>query len=180
MDSGAPTLPGPRPPLLDSDSSPSKGAPSPSLNASANSAPVVVDTVAIGLTRGTVSGGGDIEINGAIPLVTTATGALATEVATAATDAGITTAEAGAASPTGTTTVDAWDGGDAQGTGAVVMGFTMVAVGTALLTLPPAPPATLPPVRAFGNENTPTDAMNFRAFKTRSGKGVRRRIDVED
>lgn len=155
MDSGAPTLPGPHP-SLDSDSNPSKGVPSPSLNVSANIAPE--DEDAIGLTRGIVSGVGDIEINGATPLVT-AEGAPAIDVATAA-GAGITAEGAeGGVSTAGTTTA-AWEGGDAQGTGAV-MGFTMVAEGTVLL---PAPPATLPPVIALGNENTPTDAMDFRAF----------------
>lgn len=158
MDSGAPTLPGPSPPL-DSDSNPSKGAPSPSLYVSANIAPE--DEDAIDLARGIVSGVGDIEINGATPLVT-AEGALAIEVATAA-GAGITADGAEAGVSTAGTTTAIWEGGDAQGTGAV-MGFTMVAEGTVLLVLLPAPPATLPPVIALGNENTPTDAMDLRAF----------------
>lgn len=159
MDSGVPMLPDPRPPL-DSDSNPSKGAPSPSLNVSANIAPEGED--AIGLTRGIVSGVGDIEINGATPLVT-AEGAPAIDVTTA-TGAGITTADgADAGVSTAGRTTAAWEGGDAQGTGAV-MGFTIVAEGTVLLVLLPAPPATLPPVIALGNENTPTDAMDFRAF----------------
>lgn len=174
MDSGAPTLSGPRPPL-DSDSNPSKGAPSPpSLNVSANNAPEEED--ATGLASGIVSGVGDIEINGATPLVT-AEGALAIEVATTA-GAGITADGAEVGASTAGTTAAAWEGGDAQGTGAV-MGLTMVAEGTVLLVVLPAPPATLPPVMALGNENTPTDAMDFLELPTRTGE-VYDGFDVDD
>lgn len=177
MDSGAPTLSGPRPPL-DSDSNPSKAAPSPpSLNVSANNAPEEDD--AIGLARGIVSGVGDIEINGATPLVTTVEGVgPAIEVATAA-GAGITAGGAEVGASTAGTTTAAWEGGDAQGTGAAVMGLTMVAEGTVLLVVLPAPPATLPPVMALGNENTPTDAMDFRELATRRGE-VYDGFDVDD
>lgn len=69
IDSGTPTLPGPRPPFV-SDSSPSKGARSLSLNASENIVPAVGT---IGFTNGIESGVGDMEISGATPLVTTET-----------------------------------------------------------------------------------------------------------
>lgn len=157
MDSGAPTLPGPRPPL-DSDSNPSKEAPSVSLNDSPKIAPEDEDATGL-TTRGIASGVGDIDINGATPLVTTEC-APAIEVVTSAC-AGIA-ADATGMSTAGTRAV-ACKGGDAQGAGAVT-GFTMAAEGTVLLVLLPAPPATLPPVIALGNENTPTDAMDFRAF----------------
>lgn len=159
MDSGAPTLPGPRPPLV-SDSNPSNAARSLSLNASENIAPA---EETFGLVKGIASGVGDMEINGATPLATTGMIPVVEDgtigVASAVDDGGGTRA-----STAGTT--DAWEGGGGVGTD-VVMGFTIDVEGTVLLLVLPAPAATLPPVIALGNENTPTDAMKFRAVNSR-------------
>lgn len=157
IDSGAPTLPGPRPPLV-SGSNPSKGARSLSLNASANIVPAVG---AIGFTKDIDSGVGDMEINGATPLVTTGTVPTVddgTPETGAAVDDGVAMGE----STAGTTVT--WDGGDAEVID-VVMGFTTEAEGTILLEPVVAPAATLFPVIALGNENTPTDAISCCKFQ---------------
>lgn len=164
MDSGAPTLPGPRPPLV-SDSNPSKGARSLSLNASENSAPADDETIVGFTTKGMDSGVGDMEINGATPLVTTGTGPAAEDGTT--TGAGITAGDGAETGASTTGTAATWEGGDAVGTGAV-MGFTIDAEGTVLLVPLPAPAETPPPVIALGNENTPTDAMDFRVLVVNS------------
>lgn len=106
------------------------------------------------------SGVGDMEINGgATPLATMGTAPAAgggtTEDVTIPVDDG-----GGTGTSTAGTAVT-WEGGDAVGTGAV-MGFMMDAGGTVLLAVLPPPAApTLPPGIALGNENTPTDAMDF-------------------
>lgn len=107
------------------------------------------------------SGVGDMEINGATPLVTTGTTAAAEDGTT--TGAGITAGDGAETGASATGTAATWEGGDAVGTGAV-MGFTIDAEGTVLLVPLPAPAETPPPVIALGNENTPTDAMDFRVL----------------